>query len=256
MNPGEELRDYIAEMYPVGKASTAEKMDFDLGADGELLSLFHSGLINYLVRRLVVTAEYHRRTYDSEWKTRLRKYLRDYTRFHDKHHTPLLELLSRCLSAKDETITGTEKNRIKKEARANGDGCYVCGRAMDYLVANQPNSYTMDHIWPSALGGSSEGENLKGACQICNTSVKRDFLDASDYHFEEISLVSGTDLWNEFSGRARHYRGAVFFQTDFKCAYCGQPAVRVGDLKVGRREDDDSWHFLNLAPYCPNHFPA
>jgi hypothetical protein len=77
MNPGEELRDYIPVMYPVGKGSAAERMDSDLQGDGELSSLIHSSLINYLVRRLVVTAEYRRRTYPDEWKTRLRKYLRE-----------------------------------------------------------------------------------------------------------------------------------------------------------------------------------
>lgn len=254
MNPGEQLRDYMSAMYPVGKASTAERMDHDLQADGELLTLFHSSMINYLVRRLIITAEYHRRRYGSEWKIRLRRYFSDYTRFHDKHHTPLLELLSRCLSARDEEITTTERSRIKNEARKRGDGCYVCGRTLDYLVGNQPNSFTLDHIWPSALGGASEWDNLKGICLVCNTSVKRDFLEGSDYHFEEISLPSGTDLWNPTSGRGRHYRGAVFFHNDFKCGYCDQPAERVGELKVGQREEDDSWHFLNLAPFCPVHF--
>ena len=247
MNPGEELRDYIAVMYPVGKGSAAERMDFDLQGDGELLSLIHSSLINYLVRRLVVTAEYHRRTYTGEWKTRLRKYLRDYTRIPDKHHTPLLELLSRCLSAKDEPITDGTRNKVKKSERDKGHGCYVCGGSMDYGKPNQPNSHTLDHLWPNALGGSSDEENLRGACQICNSSVKQDFIDASDYHYEEISLVSG-DHWNG------HHRGAVFSRTKFRCGYCDQPAYRVGKLKVGRREDEDSWHFLNLAPYCPTHF--
>src|SRR5437667_12649098 len=121
MNPGEELRDYIAGMYPVGRGSAVEKMDSDLQADGELLGLFHSSLLNYLVRRLVVTAEYYRRAYPGEWKIRLRNYLRDYTRIPDKHHTPILELLSRCLSARDEGITDGTRNKIKKLQRVLGE---------------------------------------------------------------------------------------------------------------------------------------
>src|SRR5256885_9635856 len=100
-NPGQELKDFLTELYPSDANTFLERMDSDLMSDGKLVNVFYSSCINYLVRRLITTAEFYRRKYPSEWKLKLRKFLRNYTRYRDRQIDTLILLLSKCLAARD-----------------------------------------------------------------------------------------------------------------------------------------------------------
>jgi 5-methylcytosine-specific restriction endonuclease McrA len=158
-------------------------MDGDLMSDGKLLNLFYSSCINYLVRRMITTAEFYRRKYPSEWKLKLRKFLRDYTRYKDKHIDALVTLLSRCLSVRGTDPADVDRRRLKREAQERGYNCHICGEEMDYTDDTMWNHATVDHLWPTALGGLSHFDNLLLGCKRCNNEHKQDYLDASDYHY-------------------------------------------------------------------------
>jgi 5-methylcytosine-specific restriction endonuclease McrA len=254
-NPGQELRDFLTELNPIGTNTFLEKMDNDLMSDGKLVNTFYSSCINYLVRRLITTAEFYRRKYPSEWKLRLRKFLRDYTRYRDRHIDTLILLLSKCLSARDASPADVDKRRLRREAQRHGYNCYICGEEMDYVDSEIWNYATVDHMWPTALGGLSDFDNLMLGCKRCNNEHKQDYLDASDYHYEEMSLVSDQGDDNFSSEMKRKYRVAINAKTEWSCTVCGQPAYRVGTLELGRIEPEDSWHFLNVEPYCARHSP-
>ncbi len=262
INPGQELREFLIRLYPLeqirdmsrGGRTFLQKMDYDLMSDETLSNTFYSSCINYLVRRLITTAEYFRRKYPDEWRLELRRFFRNYTRYKDRDINDLTLLLSKCLSAYDSNPSDSVKAMMRKEAK-NKRHCYICGEDMDYENANGLNSATIDHVWPRAMGGLSHNENLLVACQQCNNKHKKDFMDASDYHYEEIALVSDRSDPHFTNEMNRQYRVAVYARTEFTCAVCGQPAYRVGKLEVGRIEAQDSWHFLNLQAYCLGHLP-
>jgi len=266
MNPGEELKVFLTQIYS-NSSSKADgflaKLDNDLMCDGSLIDIVYRSCINYIIRRLITTAEYFRRIYDpkiygqSRYQRELRRYLRDYTRLRDQHVNELLHLLVKCLKASDSYPSDTQSRKIRQEAEARSASCLICGRELDY-TRNSQNilSVTIDHIWPRSFGGLSENHNLGVVCQHCNNELKKNYIDDSDYHYEEISLVATS--YEEYTSKMknRQYEVAVFARTQFKCFVCGQPAERVGELQIGRIEPSDSWHFLNLAGFCYEHKPS
>jgi len=92
-NSGEELRELLMGMYPAGTSSFLQKIDSDLMSDGTLAALFYQSCLNYLVRRLITQAEHFRRSFPSEWKLKLRAYLRNHTRYRDGRVDELVQLL-------------------------------------------------------------------------------------------------------------------------------------------------------------------
>ena len=100
------------------------------------------------------------------------------------------------------------------------------------------------------MGGLNERENIRVACGKCNNKLKRNRIDYRDYHYEEISLSSTEGDDSFLAELEAQYRVAIYAKSLYTCASCGQPADRVGKLRVGRIDEADSWHFLNLVAYC------
>src|SRR5205823_4147244 len=98
-----------------------------------------------LVRRLITTAENYQRQYNVDWKVRLRSFLRDFTRLRDKHVLQLIELLSKCLEAKESKISEGSKNKIRRDAKTYGHDCCICGKAFNHSADNSPESLSVDH---------------------------------------------------------------------------------------------------------------
>lgn len=262
IDPGRELQLYLEGEYARKDDEFLRQVDYDLMADGQLGELFRQSCINYIVRRLITTAEFFRRnyppeTYGSQRHLReLRGYLRDFTRYSDRTVDDLVRILTRCLIAMDDDITDTQKHRLKRSAREAHNDCSVCGgdlsfqrNSTDWIAA------TVDHIWPRSLGGRSEDDNLQVACKACNVRNKKDHIDASDYHYEAISFPVAS--YEEYCRDVlnREYEVAVFATTGFTCSVCKVPASHVGRLYIGRKDPADSWHFANLTAYCKHHKP-
>jgi 5-methylcytosine-specific restriction endonuclease McrA/ribosomal protein S14 len=261
INPGENLVSLLKKLYPQNSPAFLRKMDSDLMCEGEFENIVFMSCINYIARRLITTAGYfHRKfpptTYGPErYRSELRRHLKDYTRLKDDAIASLTRTLDECLSVSEDYPTEHEIKRIKRDARNGGRNCYICGTTLDYQSPNLWNTASIDHKWPRAMGGSSEMSNLEVACRKCNNDLKRNFVDASDFHFEEISLVSASSEEYNRKEKNRHYEVAIFVKNQYRCAVCGQPAHRVGQLHMGRIDLSDSWHFLNLTAYCSEHYP-
>ena len=63
INPGEQLREFLKKLFPadVKNDSFISRIDYILQADGELIDLVYNSTINYVLRRLIVTADYFQR---------------------------------------------------------------------------------------------------------------------------------------------------------------------------------------------------
>lgn len=271
INPGEQLQLLLMELHPFDqgkKSSFVSTIDLALRAEGDLEKLVYESMINYMLRRLITSAEYLRRFYehrpDREFIVHLRKFLKDETEIPQKHLEKVFILLIKCLEERKKNPTSKRLRRIRRLAEEKGDLCYICGVNLEFKEPVLPvteekqisqfNSAEIDHIWPNAMGGVNEDENLKVSCMRCN-KVKLDYINASDFHYEEICLVSQKSD-PHFSNELPHdYRVALWAKSEFRCIRCSRPATYVGQLQFARRNPNDSWHFLNIDAYCDQHSP-
>ena len=262
-NPGEQLQLLLKKLYPFepeGQLSVLIHLDNALMADGELLKLTYNSCINHMIRRLITAAAFIKRRYDTDsfpsgtYILEIRRYLRDFTRIPSRETEKILTLLTECLRERDGSPTQTTLARLRKSSRDRGLYCYICGGEMDYEKAKEYNSFEGEHRWPKAMGGKNGEGNLFGCCVRCNR-LKKSSMDASDFHYEEISLVSDFDDTNFSTEFEWTYRIAVLARNEYRCVTCGKDAQIVGELYFARRETSDSWHFLNINTYCAKHLP-
>lgn len=261
-NPGQQLQLLLREMYPPDsedKASFVHRIDNGLAADGNFAELLYSSSINYMVRRLITTAEFLNRRCNKQGLPEphrrliieLRTFIRDETDIPHSATEKILALLVECLHVRQKQPTPMTKKRIKRLARDRSVRCYICGRELDY---DELESVTVDHVWPNALGGKDEDFNLKAACPSCNRN-KATHIDASDFHYEEICLVGDKEDDGFQPELCTHYRVALWAKSNYRCIICGQPAAYVGELQFARNNLNDSWHFINIDAYCGRHAP-
>lgn len=254
--PGQELKALLVDLYPNEHRGFLAQADSDFKADGELHNIFYDSFINYLVRKLITTTIYLNKKFkvygDGKVKGEIRSYLEYYSPFNGTHLLKAADILYRCLQASEDDFDDRSKKAVKYQADKYNWGCYGCGLPMDLKDETADNYATSDHKWPKGMGGLSEQENIRLLCKECNNRYKKDFIEASDYHYEEIALthVKYEDFERKEKQYNRIYEFAVLAKSEFKCIGCGQPAYKVGELKMGRKSLTDSWHYINLGAFC------
>jgi hypothetical protein len=261
LNPGQRLQNLLKELYsfdPPQRTSFIAKIDDALIADGDFAQLVYNSSINYLLRRMVTTAEYLKRKFappdypPERYLVEIRRFIRNYTHIPFTQVERVTNILIDCLDERRRMPTQTTKNRIRRIAQERGLKCYICGRELNFERDGEYDSAEVEHLWPRTMGGYNNDANLYVSCHQCNQS-KKDYIDSTDFHYEEISLVS--DRANEdFSTEMKwDYRVALWAKNNFRCIVCGKPASFVGSLQLARRDPNDSWHFLNIDAYCDQH---
>lgn len=263
ISPGQQLQILLKQIYsPDAEAmgSFVSKVDDALIAEGDLEQLVYDSTINYVLRRLITTAEFLKRSVEknnlpeSRFIYKLRAFLTSHMHIPTDKVEYILALLILCTKVSRKTPTPKMLSRIRKSAAGRGGqmSCYICGIAVQDSRQGVYDSAEVEHLWSNAMGGSNEDFNLKISCFRCNQS-KASFIDASDYHYEEMSLVSHKGDEHFSTEMRRDYEVALWAKNDFKCMRCQKPAPIVGKLDFGRRNLDDSWHFLNVGVYCREH---
>lgn len=262
-SPGLELRNLLKKLYPfdpLKKRSFVSKIDAALIAEGEFSQLVYDSCIYYMVRRLITTAQYLNRQYGTSdhppgrFVVELRKFVRDYTNIPKDKIELALTLLLECVNVANRKPGKGTKRRILRYTRERGLRCYICGCELDFDNPESPQRPVVEHVWPNSMGGLNSEPNLKVSCWSCNQH-KADYVDASDFHYEEICLASNKETASFPKDLKGVYRVAIWAKSGYKCAECEKPASRLGELAFARRDLDDSWHFLNIDVYCSRHTP-
>jgi hypothetical protein len=260
-NPGEQLRLLLMELYPPdskNKKSFIDSVDNAFLAEGELAEYVYKSIINYLLRRLITTAEFIKRKHDpavyppTTYIIEIRKFIRDFTRIPQGRVERVIALILDCLRERERNPTQKTKNRIKRKTRESGEGCYICGSELDFETNDEGNSAQVEHKWPRTIGGSNHDDNLCISCRRCNQD-KSDFIDASDFHYEEMCLYSNDEDPNFHNELKWIYKVSILAKSNYSCVVCDRPSKQVGEMKFARRELNDSWHFLNIDAYCGEH---
>lgn len=262
INPGEELREVLKELFPadVKDNSFISKIDYIVQADGELIDLVYNSTINYLLRRLILTADFLKRQGEKDNRqndvfiTKLRAFLKDDMHFQEKHIGRISVLILECLDKRKKEVPSSTKDKIRKKAKNDNKPCYICGSELEFDLKKERshNLVQVEHKWPRAMGGASNDFNLEVACSTCN-SKKSDYIDASDFHYEKICLVSDENDEYFSTEMKREYELALWAKREFKCSICGKTSSVGGKLKFARKNPNDSWHFLNIDIFCEKH---
>lgn len=262
-NPGHQLSLVLRVMFPLtstDKGNFLWQIDAAIIAEGELVQLVYDSLINYMVRRLINTAEYLWRKNEKSglperhFHVELRQFLREEIRVPSSQVEKLLAILYDCLIARHKSLTPTQKNKYKKQAKERGVRCYMCGCELEFEVEGLYDSAEVEHVWPNAMGGPNTDSNIEIACQHCNRA-KDMTIEASDFHYEMISLVSDKDDEHYSNEMRRSYEVALWAKSNYKCVECERPAKFLGELELTRRNPRDIWHFMNIDAYCSDHAP-
>lgn len=258
-NSGEALRSLLQELFPFGSTdSYLERIDTALLADGQLSLLAYRSTINYLVRRLISTAVMLERRAlaanapESVLEQEVRRFINvelNLPRIGFKTEQ-IVGLLMECLRVRSENLPAAAGTRSR---HGQSGLCYICGRTLDFVTAGLTESAELEHIFPREMGGSSKWErNLAYACHKCN-QTKQSYIDDSDFHYEEMCLSVEEDSESFDCAFQYVYKVAAWTKANFRCEICGTEASRVGELSLLRRNENDGWHLLNMAAYCPSH---
>lgn len=269
ISPGLLLRGELSKIFPYDpheRAAFVTQLDEALRAEGDLSRLIYESTLNFILRRLITTAEYFKRKYfdttqsEDEYWSQLRYYLREYTTIPYQKRELIFTLLLRCVEERAKRPSDRTRNSVVREARKRSAKCYICGRDVVY-DSNAPDPHRqkaeVEHIWPKALGGNNNESNLTIACERCNR-LKADHIDYSDFHYEEICGVTDEDMLDSFDTDFNwSFRIAVLSKFNFVCSVrdCGRSAQLHGELRLSRIDPFDSWHFLNVEAYCDRHSP-
>jgi len=268
-NPGFLLKEELSKIIqydPAEKAGFITRVDDALLAEGQLSRIIYESTLNYLVRRLITVAEYFKRKYydttdsDNEYWSKLRLYLRDYTNIPASKQERVFSILLRCVWERNRVPSDGTHNAVIKRAKSQNARCYICGREVIYdRHGDDPYNQRaeVEHIWPKTLGGSNNETNLTIACERCN-KMKDDYIDYSDFHYEEVCAVTDESMGKSFPDDFNwSYRLPVLAKSGFVCAEdgCDRDPRLHGELQLQRVDPFDSWHFLNVDAYCDRHAP-
>jgi len=253
--PGEELKLFLENTYKLKGDKCFDHMDYDMSADGELKDIVFQSALLYILRRLVITAEYiYRSNSENELttQTKLKEHLKDTTRFSPLQVNEIVKHVMGCLKTARDSFSEGDKNQVKRQMTDYNWNCFICGREMGKSPFLLPSA---DHLWPRSMGGLSIKSNLRMVCLDCNNNHKKDYIGSVDYHYEQIAMPFVDYEHYQRTNPDKSLEIAIFAKTSYKCDACGQPAYRSGKLTVGRKNIKDGWHYLNLTAYCEAHNP-
>jgi NAD-dependent SIR2 family protein deacetylase len=220
-----------------------------------LPELLYNSTIIMMMRRLLANGEWYRNRYENtnfEPEEKFEKeYLRYYLSFSAGDARQLATLIFRALDSSRQKISITTRRKIKAHGERQQMPCEICGREIDYQTEeNPPNKFSIDHIWPSSLGGTSEESNLRIACKICN-DYRQNTVNTADSHYEHMHVHIEEDdesFLNQFDNR---FRLAVLMKTDSTCEYCGKPvASRPDNTNFDTRSKAENHNIFNTITVC------
>lgn len=258
--PGQQLYRWLVDRYPRAEpANWVQKIGADF-PDPDLEQLLYESTIVMLLRRLLANGERHRRLYGDAAE---RQFKTNYLSRHLAMSTCAPEvsaLVFKSLEAADQDIPRSLSNRLRTEYLRLRARCALCARSIDYGLTSIPNdptydplqdfAFSLDHIWPSSLGGPSEEWNLRPAHRSCN-SRRSDMLGGVDSHYERFHVKvpdSDASYAADFDNLRRL---AVRARTHFCCAMCDVDANRTTrDFAFSRRNEVEGDNIINTQWLC------
>jgi 5-methylcytosine-specific restriction endonuclease McrA len=279
-NPGKNLFEWLQRHFRIRGAEpsgwvkkVAEEMSYE-GLD-EFLRM---ATLKMILRRLIATRELYEREKrggGDPANAFLKDFIRPTFAIGETECSRLSNLVEEAHLAYHSEIPPSLKRKAREEVRQRGACCAICGEKLraerDGSTKKQSSTtrkeprescatpsdgwdyVTLDHIWPRALGGPAIKENLRFACQRCN-SLRKDMIGLCDTDFQlfHVRVPSGDDSYSkEFS---RKYRMAVADDFNQMCEVCHLPVTAPRspvNFKQIRR--DEALGTFNIQLVCDRH---
>jgi hypothetical protein len=130
-------------------------------------------------------------------------------------------------------ISGGCRKNVLREQR--GHSCYLCGKELDAKAGDgEPCALTLEHLWPTSMGGDSVEANLLPACTHC----QRDSQDAISWEWANVhnlvlSSSPSASALKSVNGKlryARHYLEAMTL-ADAQHLTLKEAFMRLGHMK-------------------------
>lgn len=266
LNPGEELKKYLKVLVPKGSLFSDEdleesdyisRIDYYFKHESEYFDLVYESSINFLLRRLIKSAHYFKKKSekldDYSHLDNTRNYLEENTRFGEEEIERILVLLDIIINYSKRTPSPGTKKSLLRKAREDDLPCYICGRAIDFNDCKSWEFVQIEHCWPQKMGGANTPFNLKIACRKCNSN-KEEYIDSSDFHYEHIAYKTILEENINHVEFKYPHKLAIWAKSNFSCTICERSAAEVGALKLGRKNKDDTWHYMNIVAFCDEHY--
>jgi hypothetical protein len=211
-----------------------------------------------VLRRLLWNAEWYqtRFVHDEISIMRFEKdYLLGVYGFGPEGRRELGILVFKAVEASKKDIPPGLWNRLREQASRLNTRCQLGGCEIDYDADNPPpqQSFSLDHIWPQSLGGSSEIQNLRVACRDCN-SKRQNLAEPCDAHYEHFHVKTERSGGNFLSELDKNFRMAALLRADFRCQMCDKPVdIMEGGLDFLQEKRDENYHMFNILVACRSH---
>lgn len=215
-----------------------------------------------VLRRLIWNVAWYTETYGGKRLATVELYEQEYLLGHfgfdPRERRELSKLAFNAFDASLTAIPDAQRLRLLGQAVDNQERCRLCGKEIDFADKNKPLSFSLDHIWPRALGGESEEWNLQIAHQICNKR-RQNLLEASDTHYEHFHVKEPwtaderDSYWKELNWE---FRFASLLRAGFKCEVC-RVAVPLhqleGSLHYSTKSRAENLNIFNVQVTCDKH---
>lgn len=175
----------------------------------------------------------------------------------------LERICPRILSKKAEP-SKPQRNLITRVAAREGHRCYVCGRELHFekrrvfgknddpniVEIRKKRSFTIEHLWSQARGGSRARPNLGACCFECN-NLKKHLISFADVAIEQI-ITGASKNASVLADLPAMARLAVLLRQGGCCELCERKLHDMDEetLFLARREPDQPYFFFNIMFVC------
>jgi hypothetical protein len=231
-------------------------------ADGELVNVINERIVSYTVRRMIHGIRFRLEelgtinNYVSQNLEVIRDFIVNTTSLavDDELVNELAALIQASLNSAPKSVKSKRRRNFIKNLQDNGiTSCYICGIYLNFSEVTNEASPELEHLFPRTFGGLNDESNYQVSCKKCN-GLKDDAIGPFDFHFEHIS-TRHTDAHQDFRKKLfkRSNSVAIKLKEHCKCGQCGRSAQEAGELRATRKDNNDSWHYLNIGLICNDH---
>ncbi|WP_224245012.1 HNH endonuclease [Hyalangium gracile] len=210
-----------------------------------------------MLRRLLANAHWYEHKYDQpDIPIHEEKFENEYLRYHlsfeSRDARQLAALTYKALDASKANYTNHTFKTIKERSARQSLRCELCGGEIDYATADSkdPKRFSLDHIWPRSLGGTSDEDNLRVTCGGCN-EFRQNYTSAADMHYEHWHVKVPEASESFLKEADRKFRLAVNLRSNFACQRCDRPVSALPDgLRLEARSREENHNIFNSISVC------
>lgn len=189
------------------------------GQPDEYFRFLNGSAAVYLMRKLLRQAQVIFREHPNE-SSRVRevsRFIQDELSISldNESRSKLSRYVIRAACESRREIPPSIKTSYKNKSRFHS--CYLCDRELDIDVADEKahNFFTLEHIWPTSMGGDSHPDNLLPACIDCQDckkdSISWEWLNVHNFVYPANPSDEALKAIPWSIRIAIHYRDAVDF---------------------------------------------